>query len=65
MDNLGAIVGPALATLFLHNYPGGYRTLFALTVIPGAIAVALIFLVIPRKRCTEGVATHGVRASAG
>jgi MFS family permease len=51
MDNTGAIVGPALATLFLVFYPGQYRTLFALTIIPGAIAVALIFL-LPEKDAT-------------
>jgi MFS family permease len=45
MDNTGAIIGPALATLFLIFYPGQYRTLFALTIIPGAVAVALIFFV--------------------
>src|SRR5216110_3497722 len=45
MDHLGAVVGPTLATLFLIVYPDQYRTLFALTIIPGAIAVALIFLV--------------------
>jgi MFS family permease len=47
MDNLGAVIGPLLASLFLIFYPGRYRTLFALTFIPGAIAVALIFL-LPR-----------------
>ncbi len=45
MDHAGAVAGPVLATLFLFFYPGEYRTLFALTVIPGAIAVGLIFLV--------------------
>jgi MFS family permease len=45
MDNLGAVVGPALATLFLVAYPGRYRLLFALTAIPGAIAVLLILLI--------------------
>jgi MFS family permease len=45
MDNLGAVIGPALATLFLLLYPGRYRTLFALTVIPGAISVLLILLI--------------------
>ena len=37
--------GPLLATAFLFFYPGDYRTLFALTIVPGAIAVALLFLV--------------------
>lgn len=45
MDHTGAIVGPSVASLFLWLYPGEYRTLFALTIIPGAIAVALIFFV--------------------
>jgi MFS family permease len=45
MDHLGAVVGPALASVFLYFYPDHYRTLFALTIVPGAIAVALIFFV--------------------
>jgi len=45
MDNLGAVIGPSLATLFLVFYPDRYRTLFALTIIPGAIAVLLILMV--------------------
>ena len=45
MDHAGAVVGPALASLFLLFYPNAYRTLFALTIIPGAIAVILIFFV--------------------
>lgn len=45
MDHTGAIVGPALASAFLFLYPDRYRTLFALTILPGAVAVALIFLV--------------------
>src|SRR3954465_12497021 len=45
MDHAGAVVGPALASLFLLFYPRAYRTLFALTIIPGAIAVILIFFV--------------------
>jgi len=45
MDHLGAVVGPALATLFLVFYPGQYRTLFLWTIVPGAIAVILILFV--------------------
>jgi len=45
MDHIGAVVGPALASLFLFFYPDSYRTLFALTIVPGAVAVALIFFV--------------------
>lgn len=50
MDHVGAIVGPALASLFLFLYPDRYRTLFGLTIIPGAVAVALIFLVPEPRR---------------
>lgn len=45
MDHAGAVIGPLLATLFLWFYPGSYRTLFGLTIIPGLVAVALIFFV--------------------
>ncbi len=45
MDHAGAILGPLVATMFLLFFPERYRTFFALTIIPGAIAVALIALV--------------------
>jgi MFS family permease len=45
MDHTGAIVGPLAATVFLFFLPGQYRLLFALTAIPGAIAVAMLFFV--------------------
>ncbi len=45
MDHTGAIVGPLVATVILFFAPEQYRLLFALTIIPGAIAVALLFLV--------------------
>jgi hypothetical protein len=38
MDHIGRGRGPALASVFLWFYPDHYRTLFALTIIPGAIA---------------------------
>ena len=45
MDHTGAILGPLAATVFLYFLPERYRLLFALTTIPGAIAVAMVFLV--------------------
>jgi MFS family permease len=45
MDHTGAIIGPLIATAILFFAPGEYRMVFALTIIPGAIAVALLFLV--------------------
>ena len=45
MDHTGAVVGPIIATVFLAFFPGQYRWLFALTAIPGALAVATLFRV--------------------
>jgi MFS family permease len=45
MDHAGAVVGPLAASVFLWFYPGEYRTLFALTIIPGALALAMLALV--------------------
>jgi MFS family permease len=45
MDHTGAIVGPLIATAFLFTWPGAYRTLFALTIVPGALAVWILLLV--------------------
>jgi len=42
MDHAGAVVGPLLASLFLWCYPEHYRALFALTLIPGVIAVLML-----------------------
>jgi MFS family permease len=42
MDNAGAVIGPLFAAAFLTVLPDHYRLLFGLTVIPGAIAVALL-----------------------
>jgi sugar phosphate permease len=49
MDHLGAVIGPTLASAFLWFYPDHYRTLFALTIVPGAIAVTLILFVPERS----------------
>jgi len=48
MDHSGAVLGPLLAALFLYFYPGEYRTLFALTIIPGIIVIVII-LAIPES----------------
>lgn len=54
MDHTGAIVGPLVATVILFIAPGQYRLLFALTVIPGAIAVALLFFVDEDAAAADG-----------
>ena len=45
MDHTGAVLGPLLATAFLLSYPSRYRTLFALTAIPGLATVVLLWWV--------------------
>lgn len=60
MDHTGAIVGPLLATAILFFAPEQYRLVFALTIIPGAIAVWMLFLV-PEKdvsRVPQSSAPH-------
>lgn len=55
MDHTGAVLGPLLATGFLIAYPDRYRTLFALTTIPGlATVVLLMWLREPRADLKVG-----------
>lgn len=49
MDTLGAIVGPATAFALLPLLNHHYPTLFALTLIPGLIATALIVFVVKER----------------
>ncbi|MEI6667822.1 MAG: MFS transporter [Acidobacteriota bacterium] len=42
MDHAGAVVGPVLATVFLWFFPEQYRLLFALTIVPGIVAVVML-----------------------
>jgi MFS family permease len=66
MDHVGAVVGPTLASLYLVFHPGDYRTVFALTIVPGVIAVLLILIVPeapPLSNAPSGL--QGRAASAG
>ncbi len=70
MDHAGAVLGPLLATIFLWFYPGSYRTLFGLTIIPGLVAVALIFFIreeraAPTPDAVSGVSQTGDLVSPG
>ena len=42
MDHAGAVVGPLLAAGWLWLRPGDYRTLFAATIVPGLLVIALL-----------------------
>jgi len=63
MDNAGAVLGPLLAALFLFFYPEQYRTLFALTLIPGIVVVVLLLRVPDvRAEAMPGVIARNVGA---
>ena len=44
MDTAGAVIGPLLAILLIKIFDGNLRPIFMLAFIPGAIAVAIIFI---------------------
>ena len=50
MDHAGAVVGPLAASAFLFFYPGAYRTLFSLTIIPGIVVMLILFRVPEARR---------------
>lgn len=49
MDTLGAIVGPLTALGLLAALPGNYRTAFAIAILPGLVAAALIAIVVQER----------------
>ncbi len=44
MDTLGAVLGPAIALLYLNYHPKDYKALFYIAFIPGLLAIAATFL---------------------
>ncbi|MCA9268431.1 MAG: MFS transporter [Planctomycetales bacterium] len=62
MDHLGAAIGPVLATAFLLAWPGQLRTLFLLTLAPGLLVVALLWLGL-RETPATAAAASGKRSS--
>lgn len=54
LDTAGAAIGPFAALIFLYFYPGQYKWLFIIAVVPGIIAIALTFLLKDKeKRISE------------
>jgi len=50
MDTVGAAIGPLLALIYLHFYPGQYRMMFILAFLPGLVAIALTFYLKDQSR---------------
>ena len=66
MDQFGAVIGPAVAFLVLTLRPGGYRTVFWLSVIPGVLCVIVIlFFIHDRRKKSEADATCAAAGVTG
>jgi MFS family permease len=63
MDHAGAAVGPLLATVFLYFSPDNYRLLFALTIIPGLLAILTLIRVPEVIDKPKGVSLHEVSSN--
>lgn len=50
MDTLGAVLGPALALIYLYYFPKDYKTLFYIAFIPGLLAIFGSFRLKDKKR---------------
>ncbi|TAL20006.1 MFS transporter [Patescibacteria group bacterium] len=65
VDTAGSVIGPLIASIILLYFaagPEGYRLVFALSAIPGAIALALIIFGVREKKRAENPAKTGSRA---
>ena len=60
MDTLGAVIGPALALIYLYFYPQNYKTLFLIAFIP-VIAAVLSSFSLKEKKTIEN--RPGVKTS--
>ncbi|MGZ5986911.1 MAG: MFS transporter [Caulobacteraceae bacterium] len=56
-DNAGAFFGPLIAVLILSVWPGAYRPIFLLAVIPGMLAMLMVSLVSEKKDGQHAEAT--------
>ncbi|MFO7674529.1 MAG: MFS transporter [Lutibacter sp.] len=55
MDTFGAVLGPALALLYLYFYPKDYKTLFFIAFIPGLFAVLASFYLKDKRIIKEKI----------
>lgn len=53
MDTMGAVLGPAIALLYLYYFPTDYKTLFLIAFIPGALAVLASFWLNKKKEIAQ------------
>jgi len=58
MDHGGAVAGPIVATIYLYFYPEAYRSLFAWTLVPGLIVIAIILRLPDPRPATRDTGTE-------
>ncbi len=49
MDTMGAVLGPAIALLYLYYHPANYKTLFIIAFFPGMIAILFTLFINEKK----------------
>lgn len=54
MDTLGAALGPVLALVYLYFYPGTYRMLFFMALLPGLLAVIMTLFIREKRHPVPG-----------
>ena len=50
LDTLGAAIGPLVAFAMLRAFPGGFRRIFLLSVVPAALSIAVLAVFVKAKR---------------
>jgi MFS family permease len=58
LDTVGAAIGPLTAWAVLTFVPSGYRLIFWLSAIPGALAVVLVLVAVREVRHPAGASEH-------
>ena len=59
MDTVGAAVGPFLALIFLFYFPGQYKWLFVIAILPGIAAVALTYFLKEKQVVKKEIKSPG------
>ena len=54
MDTMGAVLGPAIALVYLYFYPNNYKTLFLIAFLPGLLAIISTLLIKEKKNPVAG-----------
>jgi MFS family permease len=50
LDTMGAVLGPAIALVYLYFYPNNYKTLFLVAFLPGLLAIISTLLIKEKRK---------------